>query len=88
MLEMRSPASQPLECWMGVLIVWPLVRVHFLHRSNPDELNHLHLKLILLSQNHLENSETLHLQKLDRLNGISSRTSFVNLHHYTISFQN
>src|SRR6218665_3701384 len=32
-----------------------LYLLHLVHRSNPDELNFLHLKLILLSHNHLEN---------------------------------
>src|SRR6218665_3019317 len=40
---------------------------HFLplvHLSNPDELYNLHLKLILLSHDHLQNLETVHLYLL------------------------
>ena len=35
--------------------------LHPVHLSNPDEDYDLHLKLTLLSHDHLENLETVHL---------------------------
>jgi len=35
--------------------------LHLVHLSNPDELYDPHLKLILLSHDHLQNLETMHL---------------------------
>jgi len=35
--------------------------LHLVHLSNPDKLYDLHLKLILLSHDHLENLENVHL---------------------------
>ena len=34
--------------------------LHLVHLSNPDELYDLHLKLILLPHDHLENLDYLH----------------------------
>jgi len=38
--------------------------LHLVHLSNPDKLYDLHLKLILLSHDHLQNLETVHLNLL------------------------
>ena len=38
--------------------------LHLVHLSNPDELYDLHLKLIMLSHDHLQNLETVHLYLL------------------------
>jgi len=43
--------------------------LHLVHFSNPDELYDLHLKLILLSHDQLENLETVPLHYPDLLSG-------------------
>ena len=72
------PPNIPSPCKLISLLCF-LTCYTFFHISNWDELYDL---LILLSRNYLENLQTVHLYYPDRLNGISSRTSFVNLHHY------
>ena len=54
--------------------------LHLVRLSNPDELYDLHLKLILLSRDHLENSKTVHLYQLHPAERNKLPTSFPNLH--------
>src|SRR6218665_18078 len=71
--------SSPSESLLCVLACYTMFNVHL---SNPDELYNPHLKLILLSHDHLDNVKTCTCISCTRLNGTNYRTSFANLHYY------